>query len=252
MMSTITKLLQKFVKLSVVARTPMFRRPARLGVAAAIEHDDLLASLPPLAMVIDVGADRGQFSLVVRRRQPRSQILAFEPRAEAAETYRRALATTRPAHGQVTVIERALSAQPGQADLTVLTSGDSSSLLRPAARLGEVYGVDTRPVQRRSVIVSTLAEEVEIDSTRRPVLLKIDVQGAELDVLRGAIDILDSVDFLYLEVSFEELYESQSLAPEVIDWVVSRGFVVDRIGSVSPSIRRVVQADVLFSRRAAP
>ena len=81
-------------------------------------------------------------------------------------------------------------------------------------------------------------------------LLKIDVQGYELEVLRGCENLLDRFAAVYVECSFVELYEGQALAHEVIDWLHAREFYLDRIGLVTFDTRGVsVQADLLFLRR---
>jgi hypothetical protein len=55
-------------------------------------------------------------------------------------------------------------------------------------------------------------------------LLKIDVQGSELQVLQGRRPALDLIDEVYCECSFVELYEGQALADEVICHLRDRGF----------------------------
>ena len=58
-----------------------------------------------------------------------------------------------------------------------------------------------------------------------PVMLKIDVQGAELAVLRGIAN-LDRIDFVYVELSFVELYEGQPLYADVQRELTARGFAL--------------------------
>ena len=64
-------------------------------------------------------------------------------------------------------------------------------------------------------------------------LLKIDVQGYELEVLKGCESLLDLFDAVYVECSFVELYEGQALAYEVIDWMHERSFCLAGMGSMS-------------------
>jgi hypothetical protein len=82
------------------------------------------------------------------------------------------------------------------------------------------------------------------------VLLKIDVQGAELSVLRGAEKTLESVDSIFVECSFVELYEGQALANEVIEFLAARGFSIAGVfGPAYDADGRCLQVDALFSRQ---
>ncbi|HKX35989.1 MAG TPA: FkbM family methyltransferase, partial [Rhizorhapis sp.] len=83
-----------------------------------------------------------------------------------------------------------------------------------------------------------------------PALLKIDVQGAELEVLKGCGDMLAAFDHIYVELSFRELYLGQPLASEVICWLAERGFTACGVYNVSTIAGGAsVQADFLFQRQ---
>ena len=58
------------------------------GVAAAIEHEEILAN-NVYKTVIDIGANKGQFSLAVRKNLPEADIFAFDPLNNAAETFKK-------------------------------------------------------------------------------------------------------------------------------------------------------------------
>ena len=77
-----------------------------------------------------------------------------------------------------------------------------------------------------------------------------DVQGFELQVLRGAVELLPAFDDVFAELSFRELYVGQALAGEVWAWLAQRGFVAVAMGRPAVHEHRVVQVDALFSRRS--
>ena len=71
------------------------------------------------------------------------------------------------------------------------------------------------------------------DDLGRQNLLKIDVQGFELEVLKSAEPLLSQFRWIYAECSSVPLYEGQALADEVIQWLKARRF--DLIGRFNPS-----------------
>lgn len=111
-------------KLSSILRVPAYRRALCRGSAAATEHDND-PFRRAFGTVLDVGSSRGQFALVAARRFPEAALLCFEPLPEPRRRLERVLA----GHAELTVIDRALSAEAGEAEFVVSRADDSSSLL---------------------------------------------------------------------------------------------------------------------------
>ena len=85
----------------------------------------------------------------------------------------------------------------------------------------------------------------------RPVLMKVDVQGAELSVIEGCAD-LSSIDFVYVELSFVELYDRQPLFHDVAARLFERGFELAGVfNQVSTKTFGPTQADFLFRQAGA-
>jgi hypothetical protein len=100
--------------------------------------------------------------------------------------------------------------------------------------------------------VVRLDDALRVSELPHPVMLKIDVQGFELNVLKGAERSLTDIDHLYIELSFAPLYVGQPLASEVVAWLAQRGFVLAGIYHVEPDqAGRSIQADVHFQRTGA-
>jgi hypothetical protein len=125
---------------------------------------------------------------------------------------------------------------------------DSSSLLPiGAAQIAAFPG--TAEAREEVVLVHRLEDHLRPDRVRRPCLLKIDVQGFELYVLKGAGETLDLVDEILVEASFVELYDGQPLAHEIVNYLGERGFRLADISSVSRQRGgRALQAEFLFRR----
>jgi FkbM family methyltransferase len=123
-------------------------------------------SSSPAPVVIDGGANMGLFSLVTKRDHPGARITAFEPDPEIAALLRENL--DRNGAGDVTIINAALGARSGEA--TFAADGQAGGALSAA-------GTTRVRVERLS---DWLMGEVDF--------LKLNIEGAELEVLREAAD----------------------------------------------------------------
>lgn len=231
-------------KAFALARTPSHWPAVRAGVVPTVEHERAPLG-GPYATVLDVGASRGQFALHARHRYPDARIVCFEPLPASQETLRRVLGD------RVELRPVAVGAEAGTASMHVSAADDSSSLLPIGERqLAEFPG--TQEARQLDVPVVTLDDVID-EGLAGPVLLKIDVQGLELDVLRGAGDALAAVDTIFVECSFVELYEGQALADEVIAFLFSHGFRLAGVhGLATGQGGQTLQADLLFTSSVAP
>lgn len=234
---TMTALRTRKVAFSIRHRA--LHRAARRGVFATTEHVALLRLLDA-ATVIDVGAHRGQFALAVRVALPRARLISFEPQSTAASVYRAVVP------GTIDLRECALGQSIGTAQLNISKSSDSSSLL-PIGRSQVVYFPGTEKECEISVPLSTLDVQFEQVEIGPNTLLKIDVQGTELAVLKGAANVLEQIAWVYAELSFLELYLGQEPAAEIVAYLAARGFELCGVHNVQYSQEgRSLQADVLF------
>ena len=244
-MNTLSRRARQFVKLLRLLPNPVFRHGLRSGVGAAIEHRDVIAPLR-LETIVDVGGNVGQFSLLARALHPNARIYAFEPLPDAAARYRRVFAADR----NVTLFQAAISPEAGTATMHVSASADSSSLLPISARQSELFP-GTEEVGVTDVEAGPLSDFVSAEDLRAPALLKIDVQGFELEVLRGAGDLLAAFEHVYVEASFEPLYEGQALADDVIAHMRAAGFAeVGRYNVSTGPDGAPIQADFLFHQKS--
>jgi FkbM family methyltransferase len=208
-----------------------------------VEHIAALRSLKPRT-VVDVGANKGQFSLVAHYLFPDAQIHAFEPLESERRIYQSVISAPVRLHSV------ALGAEKGTADFFVASRADSSSLLAPGKGQEAAYGVGLSSTT--TVPVDRLENVVNAAELATPVLLKLDVQGAELQVLRGAEGILPRVDAIYCEVSFVELYERQPKASAIVSFLDRHGFTLSGVFNLSVTRRfGPTQADFLFCRNGA-
>jgi FkbM family methyltransferase len=212
--------------------------------APAIEH---IAILKPLTIdqVLDVGSNVGQFSTVLRALFPKARLQLFEPLPDALQKLRRIFDND----PLTTIFPTALSIRDGIQDLHISRRADSSSLL-PIGMRQEREHKGTKEVGTTSVRVSRLDSITKPNDVCTNSLIKIDVQGTELDVLQGAGRLLERFRWVYCEVSFVELYQGQVLADQLVKYLFERGFALSAVSNVSYGrSREPIQADFLFCRR---
>jgi FkbM family methyltransferase len=244
-MAMIIKRLKQLRKLvRVLAHADYRNALLRAGVAAAIEHESLLRTLD-FAAIVDIGANRGQFSLVARHCFPSARIIAFEPLAEPCKRFRVALNDD----PLISLHQVAIGASIGSAEMHVAAEDDSSSLL-PITALQQSLFAGTREVATQEIQVGPLANYIRDDDLKRHTLLKIDVQGYELSTLQGCESLLPRISHVYVECSFVELYAGQALAADVIRHLDERGFRLKGVYNMyyGPCCN-AIQADLLFSNQ---
>lgn len=220
-----------------------YARGLRYGVAATIEHEDVMRALTP-GTLVDVGANKGQFSLLARTLHPDLLIHAFEPLSAPARRYRRLFSHQQNVH----LHPIAAGEASATAEIHVSGRADSSSLL-PITDLQDKLFPGTAQASVETVRIERVDDILSEAALADPILVKLDVQGYELAALKGMPKLLARARHVYAEVSFQELYEGQPLAHEIIAWLASRGFRIS--GAYNPSIAgsgAAIQADLLFSK----
>lgn len=207
---------------------------------------DLLAAAAP-DLVLDVGANEGQYATDLRAAGWRGRTVSFEPLGAAYALLERAAATDPLWEPQ----KLALFDEAGDRDLHVAANTASSSLLEmtelhaEAAPYAAMVGVEQVSAERADAVVQRLAP----DAGR--IWLKLDAQGSELAVLRGAEGILDRVVAVDCELSLDTLYAGQPDIMEIVGWLNERGLLLRTLeeGFAHGSTGQLLQVDGLFARR---
>jgi FkbM family methyltransferase len=215
------------------------RAALKLGVAPSVEHHHL--SDLQIAHVLDIGANRGQFSLFANTALGTREIDAFEPLPECADVIRSILPF-------VSVHEVALTDTEGVRNFHVSRANDSSSL-REITPTQTKHFPGTEEVEIRSVPATRFDTWCSGRTIRRPSLAKIDVQGSELNVIQGMGQEIRQIDYIYAELSFVELYEGQALAGETIGYLDGQGYSLVGLYNTRGDGMQAIQADALFRRR---
>lgn len=240
------RLLKKARKLGRIVANPFYLGCLRKGAAAATEHETVLSGLD-FATVIDVGANRGQLAIVARHHFPQARIFCFEPLEAPRATLRRVFA----GDDRLEIFDCALGDVSGTRPIHISKRDDSSSLL-PIGELQSQVFPGTEEIGTADVRVRRLDEALENHRLDAPVLCKIDVQGFELQVLRGLGALASAIDCLLVEVSFVEFYTGQALFGEIFGHLEVVGLRLEKIYGVDTGANGIVlQGNCFFQRPAA-
>ena len=211
------------------------------GVAPVIDHEKLLKR-SYYKTIVDIGANKGQFALVSRYCFPEAKILSFEPLPAPAKIFNKVFKDDK----NTTLHNVAIGPKEEKTTIHISQSDDSSSLL-PISDLQEEIFPGTREVGTTTIDVAPLDRLLTKIDIKSPALLKLDVQGFELDALIGCETLLYSFDSIYCECSFVELYSDQKMASDIIAWLHKRGFILEGAYNMSYDDKgQAVQADFMF------
>lgn len=193
--------------------------------------------------VIDVGANVGQFGLDIRRHGFKGQIVSYEP---VNETFGLLTQTTRR-HQPWKAIQLGLGA--AESERTINISGNdglSSSLLEMGSLHLENFP-DSATVSRQNISISTIDNQLVVLGLRpQEIMLKLDVQGFEAEVLKGASQSISKIPLCYLEVSITPLYEGEVLLLPILIELSKYGHeVIDVFRGIKASNGQLLQLDIL-------
>jgi len=198
-------------------------------------------------LVLDVGANRGQFATELRQRGYAGKIVSFEPLSEA---YGDLVKSSRK-DAMWEVYQRcAVGDHDGETAINIAGNSESSSILpmleshRSAAPESVYQGKEIVPIKTLDAIAGQY-----LQGARAP-FLKIDTQGFEWHVLDGALNILPKIQGVLVELSLVPLYEGQHLWRDVMSRLEAAGFTLWVFQPVfsDPASGRTLQVDGIFYR----
>lgn len=181
-------------------------------------------------VVVDVGANVGQYALLARRAGFAGRIVSFEPLPSAFEQ----LLERATDDERWSCLPLALDERCGIGALNISRNLVSSSLLRTTAEERQ-QAPETAAVDQIDVRIATLDSlREELFSPDERLFLKLDVQGAEARVFAGAARTLDRVRAIECELAILKLYDGQPLISDIALILRDRGF---RLVTIEPEYR---------------
>jgi FkbM family methyltransferase len=155
-------------------------------------------------VVVDVGANIGDWTLGIHRLLRPQRLIAFEPIPQSFN----ALAQRAASLTGVELVQAAVGAKVGTVEMFSEAMHQLSSVRSLRSEMRQLHGVTEKPPVRMTVPMTTLDEHLSDEAEIS--LLKIDVQGFERDVLEGARRTLSRTRAVMLEVLYVPYYVGDS------------------------------------------
>lgn len=200
-----------------------------------------------IATVIDIGANVGQFAKKAELIYPHATFFCFEPVPPSFEKLN--AWASKEAKVKVNTFNVALGDQEGTIDMCFHDEfSPSSSILDTTQTAESLYPV-MKSQKRISVTLTTLDRALGLADLKHDVLVKMDVQGFEDRVIRGAGNVLKQTKAVIVEISLDTLYESQATFKDIFNLLDAQGFrYAGNLDQKYASDGHVIFLDAVFLR----
>lgn len=207
-----------------------------------------LLTLHNIDVVIDIGANAGQYGSLLREMGYKGRILSFEPLANAFKLLQD-VASKDP---NWDVVNSAMGDKDEESTINISSNSFSSSLLDmnnnyiTEATNVHYTGTESITVRRLDSIFSDY-----IDPKRDDLFIKIDAQGYEGKILAGAQDSIKYVKGIQIEMPLAEMYKGQTLFMPLLQRLYELGFELQSLepGFHHPVTMRLYEIDGIFFKK---
>jgi FkbM family methyltransferase len=241
--NSLHRALSKIRSLRVIDQRRLPALPERLHLRKLLDYLDV-------DCVFDVGANAGQYAIMLRRHAGfRGQIISFEPAPETA-----ALLQDKARHDKRWEVHAcALADVAGVRSFNIMANSEFSSLSAPSESETSLFADLNRKISAVSVNVETLDgifRELQARHGFRRPFLKMDTQGFDLSVLRGARDCISQFVGLQSELAIRKIYSEATDFRDALTFYEELGFTLSALvpnnGGHFPAL---VEMDCIMARR---
>lgn len=198
-----------------------------------------------IELIFDIGANTGQFGDIIFKLGYKGRMVSFEPLSSAHKV----LENKSRKFKNWEIAERcAIGSEDGEIKIHISKNSESSSVL-------DILDEHIKAAPESEYVGEEMCKIYKLDSIGKKyagnageIFIKIDAQGFEENILRGAENFLTSVRGLLIETSLVRLYEGQALFPQIYEMVIRKGFELWGVypAFVDKQSGRVLQVDTIF------
>ncbi len=195
------------------------------GSATYDAHLSQIFHLLQINCVLDVGANQGQYGKFLRSLGYAGKIISFEPNPRDFKILQKA--TNQDENW--TCFQYALGAISGVKQLNITSTSLFSSFLKPTPQIKNVFGGGGEIVLQENVSIKTVNEifpQIKQGIENLHVYLKMDTQGYDMEVLAGAMDVMEYIYALESELSVKPIYENMVSYHQAVQKIEDMDFSV--------------------------
>ena len=198
-------------------------------------------------LILDVGANQGQYAMTMRKLGFSGRIISFEPLSSAFSKLEEHAGND----PKWQTVNLALGNKDETTTINIAPKSQASSLRKMKPALQEI----------EPNLAYTGTEEVEVRTLdtilhryiggEEKIYLKLDTQGYEKNIIDGAIKSLHKIAGIQMELSLVELYDGETLFADMITYLQDCGYALMSVepGFFDKSSGRLLQADTIFYRK---
>ena len=234
-------------KLALMAGYEIRRYAIQSSTGAQFQH---ILKYHEIDLILDVGANTGQFGHELRLGGFQGRIVSFEPLSGA---YSKLLEAARRDPRWNVAPRCAIGDIDGEVEINVSANSESSSMLGmleahlTAAPDSRYIGVEKVAIAKLDTVATAVVQGAS------KIFLKIDAQGYEPRILKGATNLLTRIAGLQVELSLVPLYRDHVLFLDMIRQIRGLGYELHALlpGFADPVTGRSLQVDGVFMRTPA-
>lgn len=232
--------LSRLISLSQHISFNQFLRKKPISIASNELVYRLKQIAPKLNMVIDAGANIGQFSRAIHQQYPAAVIYSIEPDPEIFQVLQRNLSDI--PDNLLKPLQTGLAETVQERTFYKYKNNQTSSFTPLVSKENH------NPVVGTTQLKAETLDQLFSSEIRRPLLLKLDLQGYELNALQGGSRLLKKVDYVICEIGFEQNYKNQPSFDQINRFLVEKDFELFTVLNIAKTKGLVSQMDALYGR----
>ena len=199
----------------------------------------------PVRTIIDGGANIGQFARAALETFPEATIISFEPVPDVFDV----LSSNLNNEDSVVLRKYALGSSNGSIKFFRNDYHQASSaleLLPEATRTHEMISMNHSEIEVEVTTLDSIDSKADFEE---PILIKLDLQGYELQALKGATRLLERTTFVLVEMALNKSYVGEAGAEDIGRYLNENGFAqIATLNQLTDADHNVTQVDALFKK----